>query len=162
MQHKARFRRTAIGVLILQMWFVWQALALDPQASSYLRSDFTVEEGLPDNEVNAITQTRNGFLWVGTDGGLARFDGEHFTQIRLRAGKSQRNSRKFFIDGGGRRTLGWHRFRACPHTRRSPGPLRSLAGDHVSPGRGPERPDRVPADPRRHSVGGNRPRALSV
>jgi ligand-binding sensor domain-containing protein len=65
---KARFRRTTIGVLILQMWMVCQALALDPQANSYLRSDFTVEEGLPDNEVNAITQTRNGFLWVGTDG----------------------------------------------------------------------------------------------
>ena len=87
MRDKARFRRTTIGVLILQMWFVWQALALDPQSSSYLRRDFTVEEGLPDDEVNAITQTRNGFLWVGTDGGLARFDGAHFTQIRLRAGK---------------------------------------------------------------------------
>jgi ligand-binding sensor domain-containing protein/signal transduction histidine kinase len=88
-RHKARFRRTTIGVLILQMWLVGQALALDPQATSYLRTDFTVEEGLPDNEVNAITQTRNGFLWVGTDGGLARFDGKHFTQIRLRAGKSK-------------------------------------------------------------------------
>jgi ligand-binding sensor domain-containing protein len=77
-----------MGVLILQMWFVWQALALDPQASasSYLRTDFTVEEGLPDNEVNAIVQTGNGFLWVGTDGGLARFDGAHFTRIRLRPG----------------------------------------------------------------------------
>jgi ligand-binding sensor domain-containing protein len=64
-------------------------LALDPQASSYLRTDFTVEQGLPDDEVNAITQTPNGFLWVGTDGGLARFDGEHFTQIRLRAGVSK-------------------------------------------------------------------------
>jgi signal transduction histidine kinase/ligand-binding sensor domain-containing protein len=88
-RHKGRFRRTTIGVLILQMWLVGQALALDPQARSYLRTDFTVEEGLPDNEVNAITQTRNGFLWVGTDGGLARFDGKHFTQIRLRAGKSK-------------------------------------------------------------------------
>jgi signal transduction histidine kinase/ligand-binding sensor domain-containing protein len=80
-----------MGVLIFQMWFVWQALALDPQqpASSYLRTDFTVEDGLPDNQVNAITQTRNGFLWVGTDAGLARFDGEHFTQIRLRAGISK-------------------------------------------------------------------------
>jgi hypothetical protein len=87
--NKARFRRTTIGVLILQMWLVGQALALDPQATSYLRTDFTIEEGLPDNEVNAITQTRNGFLWVGTDGGLGRFDGKHFTQIRLRAGKSK-------------------------------------------------------------------------
>jgi signal transduction histidine kinase/ligand-binding sensor domain-containing protein len=90
LQDKARFR-TTIGVLILQTWLVCQALALDPRqpASSYLRTDFTVEEGLPDNQVNAITQTRNGFLWVGTDGGLARFDGEHFTQIRLRAGISK-------------------------------------------------------------------------
>jgi len=78
-----------IGVLILQMWFVLQVPALDPQATSYLRTDFTVEQGLPDDEVNAIAQTPNGFLWVGTDGGLARFDGEHFTQIRLRAGVSK-------------------------------------------------------------------------
>jgi signal transduction histidine kinase/ligand-binding sensor domain-containing protein len=84
-------------VLILQMWLVGQALALDPQASSYLRRDFTVEEGLPDNEVNAITQTRNGFLWVGTDGGLARFDGQHFTQIRLRAGKSKEMPVSFLL-----------------------------------------------------------------
>jgi signal transduction histidine kinase/ligand-binding sensor domain-containing protein len=88
-RHKASFRRTTIGVLILQMWLVGQALALDPQASSYLSRNFTVEEGLPDNEVTTITQTRNGFLWVGTDGGLGRFDGEHFTQIRLRAGKTK-------------------------------------------------------------------------
>jgi signal transduction histidine kinase/ligand-binding sensor domain-containing protein len=96
-RHKASFRRTTIGVLILQMWLVCQALALDPQASSYLRKDFTVEEGLPDNEVNAITQTRNGFLWVGTDGGLARFDGQHFTQIRLRAGKSKEIPVSFLV-----------------------------------------------------------------
>ena len=89
MRKKPRFRRTVLGVLILQMWFVCQALALDPQASSYLRTDFTVEQGLPDDEVNAIAQTPNGFLWVGTDGGLARFDGEHFTQIRLRPGISK-------------------------------------------------------------------------
>jgi signal transduction histidine kinase/ligand-binding sensor domain-containing protein len=88
-RHKARFRRTVIGVLILQAWLVCQALALDPRATSYVRTDFTVENGLPDNEVNAIAQTGNGFLWVGTDGGLARFDGEHFTQIRLRPGKSK-------------------------------------------------------------------------
>jgi ligand-binding sensor domain-containing protein len=75
-----------MGVLILKMRFVWQALAIDPPASSYLRADFTVEQGLPDDKVNAIAQTTNGFLWVGTDGGLARFDGGHFTQIRLRPG----------------------------------------------------------------------------
>jgi ligand-binding sensor domain-containing protein len=49
---------------------VWRAPALDPLASDYLRTDFSVEQGLPDDEVNAIAQTPNGFLWVGTDSGL--------------------------------------------------------------------------------------------
>jgi ligand-binding sensor domain-containing protein len=88
-REKPGFRRTVMGALILQMWFVCQAVGLNPQASSYLRTYFTVEQGLPDDEVNAIAQTPNGFLWVGTDGGLARFDGKHFTQIRLRAGISR-------------------------------------------------------------------------
>src|SRR6266436_7299758 len=36
------------------------------------------EEGLPNNEVIAITQTRDGYLWLGTLNGLVRFDGIHF------------------------------------------------------------------------------------
>ena len=97
MREKPRFRRAVMGLLILQTWFVCQALALDPHSSSYLRTDFTVEQGLPDDEVNAIAQTPNGFLWVGTDGGLARFDGAHFTQIRLRAGKSKEIPVSFLV-----------------------------------------------------------------
>ena len=34
--------------------------------------------GLPQNSVIAITQTRDGYLWLGTINGLARFDGVHF------------------------------------------------------------------------------------
>ena len=151
-----------MGVLILQMWFVCQALALDPQASSYLRTDFTVEQGLPDDEVNAIAQTPNGFLWVGTDGGLARFDGEHFTQIRLRPGISKEIPVNFLLTAADGALWVGHRFRARLHTRHSCGSLRSLARDYVSPGRRPQRPDLVPAHAQRHSVGGNRPRALSV
>jgi len=36
------------------------------------------EDGLPQNTVEAITQTRDGYLWVGTLAGLARFDGLRF------------------------------------------------------------------------------------
>ena len=35
-------------------------------------------EGLPQDSVQTILQTRDGFLWVGTERGLARFDGLHF------------------------------------------------------------------------------------
>src|SRR5438876_11233109 len=37
------------------------------------------EDGLPQNSVIAITQTRDGYLWLGTLNGLARFDGIRFT-----------------------------------------------------------------------------------
>ena len=37
------------------------------------------EHGLPQNSVTAIRRTRDGYLWVGTEGGAARFDGVHFT-----------------------------------------------------------------------------------
>src|ERR1700754_1994111 len=52
------------------------AHALDPNqpATSYLRTTFTVEDGLSSNVVNAIVQTRNGFLWIATDAGLKAAD----------------------------------------------------------------------------------------
>jgi ligand-binding sensor domain-containing protein/signal transduction histidine kinase len=40
---------------------------------------WTVEDGLPQNTANCLLQTRDGYLWVGTSFGLARFDGRRFT-----------------------------------------------------------------------------------
>src|SRR5436190_22204493 len=37
------------------------------------------DDGLPHNAVQAIMQTRDGYLWVGTRTGLARFDGVNFS-----------------------------------------------------------------------------------
>src|SRR5262245_22746553 len=48
--------------------------------SAFAISRWQTEDGLPQNAVNAILQSREGYLWVGTDSGLARFDGERFTQ----------------------------------------------------------------------------------
>ena len=39
------------------------------------------DEGLPNNRVQAIAQTPDGYLWVGTQEGLARFDGVEFTMF---------------------------------------------------------------------------------
>lgn len=51
--------------------------------ADYVHSDFTVEGGLPDNVVNTIVETENGLLWVGTEAGLASFDGREFNPINL-------------------------------------------------------------------------------
>jgi diguanylate cyclase (GGDEF)-like protein len=42
------------------------------------------EQGLPQNSVNAILQTQDGYLWIGTQEGLARFDGVRFTVFNKR------------------------------------------------------------------------------
>src|SRR5512139_1327987 len=45
----------------------------------FLITKWTTEDGLPQNTVTSILQTRDGYIWVGTFGGLARFDGIKFT-----------------------------------------------------------------------------------
>jgi ligand-binding sensor domain-containing protein len=46
--------------------------------SEYLVDRWEMEQGLPENFVNAIAQTPDGYLWCGTPRGLARFDGARF------------------------------------------------------------------------------------
>ena len=43
------------------------------------------ENGLPNNIVQAIAQTSDGYLWIGTREGLARFDGDQFDPVALSA-----------------------------------------------------------------------------
>jgi diguanylate cyclase (GGDEF)-like protein len=56
------------------------AAALDPSkaVTQYIHSAWSSSNGLPQNAALAILQTRDGYLWVGTQEGLARFDGLQF------------------------------------------------------------------------------------
>ncbi len=44
------------------------------------------EQGLPQNAVHALAQTRDGYLWAGGDDGVTRFDGVRFASFGLREG----------------------------------------------------------------------------
>ena len=61
---------------------IWPCLAiLWCPAAVAAQGDFdvwTVEDGLPQGSVNDIQQTRDGYLWLATFGGLVRFDGVRF------------------------------------------------------------------------------------
>ncbi len=35
----------------------------------------SIEQGLPSNSVNCVYQDRKGFIWLGTNNGLVRYDG---------------------------------------------------------------------------------------
>jgi ligand-binding sensor domain-containing protein/AraC-like DNA-binding protein len=54
--------------------------ALDPNAAidKYIHRQWSVKDGLPHDSVTCFAQDAKGFIWVGTDNGLARFDGDDF------------------------------------------------------------------------------------
>ena len=87
------------------------ALALDPSRAldEYSVDVWRTTDGLPQNTVLAIRQTRDGYLWIGTEEGLARFDGLAFRTFdtRLfRATTSSRCTRRATAPFGSARTTG--------------------------------------------------------
>ena len=56
------------------------------------RSVWTQQHGLPQDTIRAIAQTTDGYLWLGTDEGLARFDGYDFTVFNKANGDLPSNS----------------------------------------------------------------------
>src|SRR5215813_636181 len=48
------------------------------ESVSYSLRSWTTRDGLPGHIVRAFAQDREGYLWVGTERGLARFDGFRF------------------------------------------------------------------------------------
>jgi len=48
------------------------------QNNSQLKNFLTIENGLSHNEVTSIVQDHEGFMWIGTRGGLNRYDGYEF------------------------------------------------------------------------------------
>lgn len=42
---------------------------------------FTTNDGLPDNSINAIQKDSKGFIWIATNNGLTRFDGQNFVNF---------------------------------------------------------------------------------
>src|SRR4051812_31606080 len=76
-------RWTLIGMLLAGL--VTDARASDPNRlpPQYVREQWTTESRFPGGAVNAIAQTADGYLWIGTDRGLIRFDGFTFSPVSL-------------------------------------------------------------------------------
>ena len=85
-------RITAGAVLVCVL--THGALALDPRKSltQYSRTVWSQQHGLPQDTIRAIAQTTDGYLWLGTDEGLARFDGYEFVVFNKDNGDLPGNS----------------------------------------------------------------------
>jgi signal transduction histidine kinase len=80
---RQRTRWTLIGITLAGL--AGNAHALDPNRlpSQYIREQWTSEPRFPGGVVNGIAQTTDGYLWIGTDRGLIRFDGFNFRPVSL-------------------------------------------------------------------------------
>src|SRR6266850_1254974 len=73
-------RPIARGICFALVWLLAHtSLGLGfSDAESYRIRTWKAEDGLPQNSVTSIVQTRDGYLWFGTFNGLTRFDGVQF------------------------------------------------------------------------------------
>lgn len=62
-------------------------------SAQYHFDTWTTDNGLPQNSVSSILQTRDGFLWLTTNDGLVRYDGVHFTIFNAGNRKDLKTSR---------------------------------------------------------------------
>jgi signal transduction histidine kinase/ligand-binding sensor domain-containing protein/DNA-binding response OmpR family regulator/HPt (histidine-containing phosphotransfer) domain-containing protein len=85
-------------------------MALDPalRPSQYVRENWQTAEGLPQTSAQAIARTPDGYLWIGTQEGLARFDGVRFVVFDGGAGSALPDKQivALHVDRGGRLWVG--------------------------------------------------------
>ena len=87
---------------VLQQW------TLTVQAADYTSEYETIlydtDDGLAAIEINAIAQTPEGYIWVGTYSGIYRYDGSHFEAMEL--DERIRNVMAFYVDSKGQLWIG--------------------------------------------------------
>jgi ligand-binding sensor domain-containing protein/signal transduction histidine kinase len=70
-------KRIALLVMALSILST-AALSSDAPSAGYTERTWQMQDGLPEQVVQAFAQTVDRYLWIGTTGGLLRFDGERF------------------------------------------------------------------------------------
>src|SRR2546428_355037 len=75
---------------------------------SYQIDVWRAEDGLPQSTVTSVVQTPDGYLWVGTQNGLVRFDGATFKVFNQNNTPPIRNNRivQLFVDSRGTLWIG--------------------------------------------------------
>jgi len=72
-------------LMLFQLFF--ENIGTNIFAQSYNKvSAFSTNEGLPSNHIYDIVEDNNGFLWIATNSGIARFDGKYFYNYTVKNG----------------------------------------------------------------------------
>ncbi len=85
------------------LWILLLTLLLTPAYSQKIPfSNFTVQNGLPQNMVNAIVQDTIGYIWFATEVGVARYDGYEYEYFNIADGLSHNLVHCMLVDQNGK------------------------------------------------------------
>ncbi len=85
-----------------------RALDRRKAATQYIHDVWTANDGLPQDAITSIVQDGDGYIWIGTQEGLARFDGVNFTVFDSRNTEAIKANYIYtvFVDGKGELWIG--------------------------------------------------------
>ena len=86
-------------------------------AQEYSYTHYDISEGLAGSTVYCITQDKDGFIWVGTEAGVSRFDGTHFRNFTTKDGLPDVEILEMFTDSRGRVWMAPFRKSICYYFR---------------------------------------------
>ncbi len=101
------FRRlsAAAAALFMLFAFICTVAALEP-GDAYVTTVYNERNGLPTGEANDVIQTSDGYIWIGSYGGLIRYDGTVFRNYSLEGLLPSSSVRSLFEDSSGRLYIG--------------------------------------------------------
>ena len=82
----------------LYLFLLSSLIGLTVQSQQYNFRNYTVEDGLAQSQINAINQDQLGYLWIGTESGLSRFDGINFVNYAIDNGLPDNKIETIYID----------------------------------------------------------------
>ena len=71
--------RLQISCILFIAAFNFNQVQSQTLSNDYIKKHWTVDDGLPVNEIVSIAQTQDGYIWLATFDGIVRFDGDQFT-----------------------------------------------------------------------------------
>ncbi len=78
--------------------------------------NYSIENGLPSSETYDILQDSRGFIWIGTDNGVVRFDGVNFKTFTTQDGLTDNTVFKIYEDYQGRIWFGTYNRKLCMYS----------------------------------------------